>query len=45
MNPINKATVFNTIKFSLAAILAIVIATVLELDYAVSAGIVAILSI
>ena len=45
MNPINKATIFNTIKFTSAAILAIVIATALRLDYAVSAGIVAILSI
>ena len=45
MKPINKATIFNTIKFSLAATLAIIIATALELDYAVSAGIVAILSI
>ncbi len=45
MKVISKEILFNTIKFSLAAILAMVVATWLELDFAVSTGPVAILSI
>lgn len=41
----SKETILNTIKFSLAAILATIVATLLRLDFAVSAGTVAILSI
>ena len=42
---INKQTIFNTAKISLAAILAIVIALTLQLDFAIATGIVTILTI
>ncbi len=45
MKPIGREIIFNTIKISLAAIVATVIATFLQLDFAISAGPVAILSI
>ena len=42
---INKLKIMNTCKIGLAAILAILLAQVLQLTFAVSAGIVAILSV
>lgn len=42
---INKTKILNTCKIGLAAILAILLAQVLQLTFAVSAGIVAILSV
>lgn len=42
---INKTIIINTIKITAAAILAIIIASFLNLEFAVSAGIVAILSV
>lgn len=45
MQFINRAAIFNTIKISLAAVISMLIATALNLDYAVSAGVVSILSI
>ena len=45
MRFIGKDILFNTGKVAIAAIVAIIIATSLELNYAISAGTVAILSI
>ncbi len=45
MNFFSRETLFNAFKIALAAIIAITIATGLELNYAISAGTVAILSI
>lgn len=42
---IQKTVIFNTIKIAGAAILAILTATALDLEFAVSAGIVAVLTI
>lgn len=42
---INKSTITNTINITLAAILAIIVASLFDLEFAVSAGIVAILSV
>lgn len=42
---INKRTVLQAVKISIAAILAIILANLLALDYAISAGVIAILTI
>ncbi len=45
MSKINKRVIVNSIKIVLSAVIAIVLATILELEFAISAGIVAILTI
>lgn len=45
MNKINKNVIFNTLKISIAAIFSIYFATLIGLNFAVSAGIVTILTI
>lgn len=45
MGKINRNTIVNSIKIILAAIIAIIIASLLKLEFAISAGIVAILTI